>query len=285
MSIFIVQALCCDVCLSSFGMSNSTNKTYLALHHAFLKASGRHTHWNQGEDHIHSDESSEYFHTYTLDLQKVTKRQNRIRLFLPYVQNYGKRNEMIGNVIRGIGDASLLYYKKVYQRQKSETSKGFSFLLMTGIEFPTGKHIGLISEPEMEAGSKSWDLLFGSWNQWQWSNSRLTWTNTFKRNSSNSLDFRYGHKLQSELIWIKSIYRNNLRVLLGGSSQFSSHNIWMNQKLIHSGGHVHFGNVGLNFFLKRWTIVPFLSIPIWENLNGSQAKNNYRTTLTINYQL
>lgn len=101
-----------------------------------------------------------------------------------------------------------------------------------------------------------------------------------QRGNKTFVDFVIGYRPQ-----LNAYREPDMVYMLELNTEFSQHNKRNNVSLVNTGGRQAFISPGFMWTLRNMAIKGGIQLPIYHDLNGEQANNNYRFKLSIEWHL
>jgi hypothetical protein len=176
----------------------------------------------------------------------------------------------------GLGDLRLLGRFTFFVDDYAPLSTRRAALLV-GMKFPTGTD---------RIGTDSFDPIFGAVGTWAFNRHELDldalYTVTTKRRDFEAGDeFRYDLAYRYRL-WPARFGKRLLQLngLLELNGRWTAKSRADGTTLAASGGNVLFLSPGVQFIAKRIILEASFQIPVWQNLNGSQLKDDWTAVVS-----
>ncbi len=211
-----------------------------------------------------------------------------ISALIPYVflhTNYGNDS--------GLGDLALIGTFNLYSKDE------FNFAVQTGVKLPTGiQKNSNFDNTTVVVGSGSYDPMLGIVFSKNWDKMALT-GNGFYKYTTLGFNRNYYGSTATQNLTISYKIKSGGRLFAAsdkgkkvmsnfGWSVFGGYNGEWHDKVKennvvdeNSGYYLGFANVGTNLSYKKWNFPLTVSLPIINNLNGSQNKAGYRLRIGI----
>ncbi len=275
-----ISTYACDICGCSVSNYNPFQFPHLAKNYVGLSYLNRHYRLH-GEDGSHAEQ---YVNTLLLSVQVNAGKKFQFTVLVPYQFT---RLKMEGNnrQLNGIGDVSLLGSWKVWNKL-TKTSRQ-AIMIGAGVKLPTGSYHPMesnkLQEQNFNVGSGSVDYIInGSYRlglrQWV-----LNVSSSYKYNTTNKEQFRYGDVINSSLILGKRYEPKNVAFLPYIQTSWEKQLQDATKHILqqHSGGHVLSAGIGLDVNTKRFTAGIAFMNPINQNLALGSIKASATTSAHV----
>jgi hypothetical protein len=221
----------------------------------------------------------------------------QIMAFVPYLQSRKVSDD--GTVVSsGIGDASVLVNYLLISKTGLSANEKTTFRndlwLGGGVKLPTGKSTLDISNPDFntgdfnsQPGTGSIDYLANLTHNLSLNNSGIVTNLTYRFNSSNSQNFRFGDRFYGSMIYFHTLSKNNwkLRPNAGANIQTNSVNQYNGQAIEGSNGYILNALIGLNLVHGKWGILLQGFLPVSQNMYSGQTNLNGKGMVGLTYSL
>ncbi|GJM34257.1 MAG: hypothetical protein DHS20C18_32580 [Saprospiraceae bacterium] len=290
LAISIPALKACDACGCGIGSIYWGILPNNNLHTVGLSWQNQHYTSHLGHDHeeLLQSESAEYFNT--LELRGRFYLNDRFSLSAIVPVGFHRR-QSVGEWINinGLGDISVMGNYRIFDSSDSLNHRvRHRFELGLGVKIPTGSFNALDTEsvvnPNFQLGSGSWDFLFSANYTALMGQLGLQTNVTYKRNTTNSDDFRFGHRLNGSMMLF---YRQNIKAFefmpnLGLYGEWGGRDVenryWQN----NTGGHLLMSNVGIELYVSRYNFGASYLHPIDQDWSAGQVEAQARYTAHIN---
>ncbi len=279
----------CDACgcgIGSvyWGILPNNNLNYLGLwwQHQQFK-----THLDH-DDVLHP-ESREYFNT--LELRGRFYLTDRLSVMGLVPVGFHRRqqlNEWIN--LNGLGDISLMAnYRLINTADSLVGSIRHQLEIGAGVKLPTGAFRAIDAEeevnPNWQLGSGSWDFLASANYTALMGKVGLQTNLTYKYNTTNADDYRFGHRLNGMLTLF---YRQGNKALewmpnVGLYGEWGDRDVQYGYWQTDTGGHLLMANAGVEFYMGRFNWGVSYLHPLEQEWSAGQvnARSRFSTHLSL----
>ncbi|MDI9866458.1 hypothetical protein QM480_19105 [Flectobacillus sp. DC10W] len=289
---FFYESRACDICGCSngnafFGILPQSHRGFLGLRYRY----------SNFDSHLNSQllKTKESFHTTELWGRFYPLKKVQILAFVPY--NFNAQTQILPNItntIQGLGDITILGHYNVLNTFWDSTAHQVNHNLMLGlgVKAPTGKFkydqnsVEEVANPNFQLGTGSTDFLVNAiytvrYDQWG-----LNTDITYKINTENSNQYRYGNKLTTALtaFYAKGFGQGNTLMPNAGvywEYAQNDHDKGIINK--DTGGYWASANIGCEAFFKKFSFGVTHQMPFAQELSRGELKANARTTAHITF--
>lgn len=232
----------------------------------------------------------ETYQTYELRGNYYVREKWKISAIVPYVRNSQKIGTVERYNVHGIGDPTLITSYQLINTKKDTGNVNFSHRLMAGIgmKFPLGKtnltHENGVPNLDLQPGTGTWDLMTFATYTLKYKVVGMNLIANFRRNGRDANLYRYGFtsNVTANLFFDWKLKSTTIRFLLGSylenAKMDATYSDFYQNEQRHNdtGGTLIFGNGGLQFFTKSFTVFGEYQHTFSSQLNG------YTQLLTLN---
>lgn len=291
-----LSATACDICgcgagNSYIGLLPDFYKYIFSLRHRY---NGLRTHIgaNGNNTYLTSDED---YHIVEIWGGWALTDKIRVMVTLPYSFNQ-RTNQAISKNKNGISDISVAGY---YQLLNKKTTIGKNQQLIQtlwiggGIKLPTGeynpedKSTGDQNTNLFQLGTASLDYSFALNYDARLQNSGINISASYKINSANKYDYRYGNKLNLSTQLFHKINLRHFAFAPNAGLQFETakQDIDNNFKVDLSGGNVLLGTIGVETSIGKIAVGANFQTPLSQDLANGFVKAGNRTMVHVSFAL
>ncbi|WP_338811796.1 hypothetical protein V9L05_10350 [Bernardetia sp. Wsw4-3y2] len=230
-------------------------------------------------------ETQERFYTAEIWARFYPHPKLQILAFLPYQWNFQDENK-ITKSISGMADASVLAQYEIWNTTNDTISQKFehSFFVGGGVKLPTGKSdyseedVLQVANANFQLGTGSTDFLLTSQYTIRYKKAGLTADISYKINTENSEDYRFGNRVSSNatLFYVKQIGKFGFMPTLGTYYEHSQQDIREDKTVFDTGGNLFNAVVGTQIYTGRFMLGINYHTPLKQNLANNQIKSNDR---------
>ncbi|MFN8288805.1 MAG: transporter [Chitinophagaceae bacterium] len=218
----------------------------------------------------------------------------QVLAFVPYNINHQVSDEGTSN-LSGFGDMALLLNYKVWDKTSKSANGNVSHELWLGggLKLPTGRFEIEPGDPDMasmanmQRGSGSSDVLLNAMYNFRSGNWGVTSNASYKLNSSNKDEFRFGNKFSANSF----VYRS-----FKTGSNFISPNIGLlyentqasrlsNAKVDLTGGSLFQAAAGVEFGFKKVAVGFNTQLPVSQHFAEGQTKSKVKGMVHITFAI
>ncbi len=282
----------CDIC----GCSNG-NSFFGILHQSHRSFLGVRYRYANYDSHLNSLllKTQESFHTTELWGRFYPLKKVQILAFLPYsfnsqtIKNTGQTTS-----IQGLGDATILAHYNILNTFWDSTTHVVNHNIMLGIgtKLPLGHYrydqnsTEEVANPNFQLGTGSVDILLNAIYTIRYDSWGLNTDLTYKINSQNSNNYKFGNKISSSvsLFYTKTL-SNSVTVMPNAGVYFENAVMDKDHGVSNSntGGYLATANVGLETFFKKFSIGITHQSPFAQELSKNELRANARTNVHLTF--
>lgn len=180
----------------------------------------------------------------------------------------------------GLGDSTLKTKYRFYRKDYPEGRQD-QLALMAAIKLPTGNY-----EAEPSLGSGSTDYLVGltggreSRTLYYFADLRYRMNGENDKNLKKGNAWLYGASFGFRP-WLNEYWEPDLVLLFELFGKQQAKATLINQALENTGGHSTFMGPSFLWSYRNWMVTGGISLPVMQNLNGEQEKQQYQFALGI----
>jgi hypothetical protein len=246
-----ISASACDICGAGAGSYNPFLNPHLSRH--FTSASFVHRYYQTLSDE--GIASREYYNSLLLGGQFTVGQRLQLIASVPYqfnslINQYGKTK------ISGLGDISLLVNYKVFDKEQGKNRH--TILLGAGVKLASAQYNPEVKDggENFQLGTGSTDYLVNGMYRFGTGNWIFNAVGTYKYNSANKNDYRYGDVLTTALTVARriAVKENSISPYLQFTMESHMKDADKHVLQQHSGGHVCYSGGGIDFSTQRFTI-------------------------------
>jgi hypothetical protein len=159
-----------------------------------------------------------------------------------------------------------------------------------GVKFPTGKYQytedqATVANPSFQLGSGSTDFMLNTIYTLRYKQVRLNTDLTYKINSYNSNDYKFGDKVSgtASLFYIHQIGKVGLMPNTGIYYETSAKNINKDAEVLETGGDALFTSYGMELYAKKFSVGLNLQNPLSQNLGAGRIQSHSRTMVHFTF--
>lgn len=223
----------------------------------------------------------------------ITKRL-QVLAFIPYNFNHQVSDEGTSN-LSGFGDMAVLLNYKLWDKS-SKSGKGSitqELWIGGGLKLPTGRFEiepgdpDLASMANMQRGSGSSDVLLNAMYNLRSAKWGLTTNASYKINTSNKDEFRFGNKFSANTFVYRSFQAGNYFIspnvgVLYENSQASQLN---SAKVNLTGGSLFQAAAGVEFGFKKAAVGFNVQLPVSQNFAEGQTHSKIKGMVHITFAI
>ena len=279
LSILLYSAVnACDIC--GCGVGNFNPHMFPHLSRNFISVGynyryyNTHAHDEAGEDIM----NKEHYNSFFLAGQVAIGKKFQVMGILPFQSNSQSGPEG-DKSLNKIGDAIVLVNYRLYDKKKNEQSRQ-TIIVGAGFKLPIGNHdFDDANEKEVgnanfQAGTGSMDwLLNGSYNV-RIKNWAITAGATYKINTENKADYRFGNRLLGvlQLKYIQNAGKLSLIPNLGLNYENMQRDKSEGVVVDHTGGNNLQLTGGLDLNSQKWAVGVVYNKPVSQNLGDGYIR-------------
>lgn len=206
----------------------------------------------------------------------------QVLALLPYNFN---RQETEGKVteVRGLGDGLVLVNYNLLNNTDSLYQKvKHNLFVGGGLKLPTGhftKEIeGVALNPNIQLGTGSLDFVANAMYTIRYDKIGLNTNLTYKYNTANSNEFRFGNKIGAGSVLFSVIKVKEMTIMpnAGFSTEITAKDAHYGSELDESGGYTNFLTFGTELYFKNFSAGATMQKPVSQNVSDGYVKTNDR---------
>lgn len=283
----------CDVCGASSGNQNLGLLPQMYRHFAGIQY--QHNSFSSTHvplsDNKPIENSNEYYQNIQVWGRYCIGKRWQLFAFLPYRYNTSTYSGF-STPSKGMGDATLLVNYTMFKTSDSSTSAVRQRLQGgLGIKAPTGANKGVSQLekeglPNMQPGTGAWDIPVNINYTIKYNNTGVNLDGSFNITTANRDDYKYGNRLNTQLMAFYWLQKNRLSVLpqIGGRLEYALHDYdnytkkWLNEQ---TGGHIASAVVGIQAYYGNIGIQLQYSKPFNQYYGGGNIKSVQRMDIGV----
>jgi len=276
----------CSISQAYFGLTPNTNGHYLGLW-------WQHQRYEILPDNLFPERGfgNDYFNS--LELRGRVELSPKVQLsgILPLAVHRRVRQQGT-EMLNGLGDAVVLINYQVF-----DNSDSLHFTLRhrlaagLGAKLPTGEYRTFSNDaeanPNFQAGTGSWDLLFNLAYTLRWENRGLHLEGTYRYNTENDAGYRFGNRVDvaATAYVLADAGMMQLMPTLGLHYEDAAWNEDRGFYRTDTGGHTLLGNAGLEAYWQQFNLGASYSYPLAQQWNNEWINAQSRFSIHLNYFL
>ena len=289
----IFQSRACEIC--GCGVNNFYIGILPQFNHTFF---GARYHFNSFNTRLHSDPtqySKDFYQT--LEMWGGWNLGKRVQLlaFIPFNHNYQNSDEGIMKM-SGLGDIAALANFKILDVNSVNGKGGVvsqQLWIGAGIKFSTGKFEIDASDPDvasaanMQLGSGSTDVLLNAMYNVRIDKFGINTTATYKLNSTNKDEYKFGDKLLASSFAYYSIPVSKTLISpnLGLLYEQTHASELQSSKIDLTGGSILQGSAGVEIAVNKIAIGVSTQLPLAQNFAENQTTQKLRGMAHVTFAL
>ena len=215
----------------------------------------------------------------------------RWKLFgiVPYAHHIRERDgEEV--ILNGLGDITLMAHYQVFNTADSlQKTVRHSFAAGAGLKLPTGSFQEIADEesfanPYFQVGTGSWDFLFNLVYTLRWRQLGLNADLTYKLNTNNQNDYRFGNRFNGALTFFHFSKLNQIQIM-PNTGLFVEQAEWDVREgfyRTHTGGEALFANFGLEVYYKQFNFGANYNHPLYADWSNGYLAPESRFSIHFN---
>ena len=198
--------------------------------------------------------------------------------------NYNRQEtDNIPTEVKGLGDAVVLInYNLLNNTDSLYQMVKHNLFVGGGLKLPTGKADHEIEgnelNPNIQLGSGSLDLIANLMYTVRYNKIGLNTNVTYKYNSTNKNEFRFGNKLGAGAALFSVLNVKDCAIMpnAGFSTELTAKDSHYKSELKESGGQINFLTLGTEFYFKNFSAGVTAQKPVSQNVSEGFVKTNNR---------
>ena len=220
----------------------------------------------------------------------------KIIAFVPYYSN--KQMDDDGTMyMKGLGDITVMGQYKILDIVKNAAGKNVAqqqLWIGGGLKLPTGyfnvnpKDTNTtIADINMQLGTASVDFILNGLYTYSVGNFGLNATATYKVNTANSDNYKYGNKLSTNCIAYYKLNKNHTTISpnIGIGYETINNNTLSGSKIQYTGSHVTTALAGIEFGFNKIGLGINTQIPIEQNFAEGQTQLKLKAMAHLTFSL
>ena len=272
------NVLACDACgcgvgSYQFGILPQQTKNFVGIRYQ--------TKSDESTPH-HDLQTKEQFQTMEVWGRFYPLKRVQVLALVPFNYNQQKVGNTVTEV-KGLGDALVLVnYNLLNNADSLYQPVKHNLFVGGGLKLPTGyaqaKTEGSEINPNLQLGSGSLDLIANLMYTVRYNRIGLNTNLTYKHNSTNQNEFRFGNKLGAGgvVFSVVNIKEFALMPNAGFSTEITEKDVHFKQELKESGGRINFLTVGTEFYFKNLSAGVTAQKPLSQHVSEGYVKTNNR---------
>ncbi|WP_338760453.1 hypothetical protein WAF17_13640 [Bernardetia sp. ABR2-2B] len=230
-------------------------------------------------------ETQERFYTAEVWARFYPTPKLQLLAFLPYQWNFQDENNKTKS-LSGMADASVIAQYEILNTTNDTISQTFehNFFVGGGVKLPTGKSnfdeedVLQVANPNFQLGTGSTDFLLTSQYTIRYKKLGLTADFSYKINTENSTDYRFGNRVSSNatLFYVKQIGRFGFMPTVGTYYENSQKDKRKEKTVFDTGGNLFNAVLGTQIYTGRFMFGVSYHTPLSQNLANQKIKANDR---------
>jgi len=263
----------CDICGCGVGNFNPYMFPHLAQKFISVGYNYRYYRSNAHDDLGNEMVNKEYYQSFSLAGQFTIARRIELMGYLPFQSNTQRGPE--GNKsLNKLGDAIFLANYRLVDHISSGNKLRQTVVAGGGIKLPTGNSQyeegseEEVDNPNFQAGTGSTDFLLNGSYSLQYKKIAVSTGITYKMNTSNKEDYRFGKRLLTvvQFKYVKDVGNISIIPNVGMVIQEMNEDKESGFVVDHTGGHNVQATFGLDINTKRIAAGIFYNKPVAQNL-------------------
>lgn len=263
----------CDICGCGVGNFNPYMFPHLAQKFISVGYNYRYYRSNAHDDLGNEMVNKEYYQSFSLAGQFTIARRIELMGYLPFQSNTQRGPE--GNKsLNKLGDAIFLANYRLVDHISSGNKLRQTVVAGGGIKLPTGNYQyeegseEEVDNPNFQAGTGSTDFLLNGSYSLQYKKIAVSTGITYKMNTSNKDDYRFGNRLLTvvQFKYVKDVGNISIIPNVGMVIEEMNEDKESGFVVDHTGGHNVQATFGLDINTKRIAAGIFYNKPVAQNL-------------------
>lgn len=282
-----IQGIACDICGCQLGGYSFGILSQNPTHFIGVRYSQAHFRADIDNTFLEDEYSNDTYRTIELMGRYVINKKWQLSAVIPYAIN-----EMRGNVqnvnVYGIGDPVLIGYYNIINTSYNNPSRFIhSLMLGAGVKFPLGAYDAVdndaIINRNFQLGSGSMDYMFSSIYTVKHKSFGLNIETSYKLNTHNDLDYRFGDQVSASSKLFYAIINPNYSLLpyLSVSYEYADMHEDQGFMQVNTGGSAVLGAIGLQTYYKKLMFMSSVDLPLVQNYN-TDSRSNIEANIRFN---
>lgn len=193
-------------------------------------------------------------------------------------------------ILNGLGDITLMANYQVLSTPDSlQKVVRHSVAVGAGLKLPTGSFQEIedqetFANPYFQVGTGSWDILFNLVYTLRWNNFGLNTDFTYKWNTTNSNDYKFGNRFNGALTLFQLTNLGTFQIMpnIGVFVEQAEWDVMDNFYRTFTGGEAVFGNLGMELYFNRFNLGANYNHPIYADWSNGQLEPEGRYSVHFN---
>lgn len=238
--------------------------------------------------------SNDYFYTTEL-MSGFQFKKWQVMAFVPYFQSTKTSDDGVTTSF-GLGDVSVLanylILSKTRLSKNEQNTYRHDLWLGGGVKLPTGNSKIDVNNPDFtvgdfnsQPGTGSLDYYLNATHNFSINKSGVVTNFTYRINSGNLQDFRFGNRLYLSSVYYYTFSKSNFKIRPNAGLNFQANdsNIYHGQNIDGSSGHVLNSVMGVNLVNGKWGFGVQGFIPLLQDANSGQTNLRFKGMIGLSY--